>query len=118
MVFGVDESKVDKNCGGANKPVDKAALVNEHGKNKQKIVCRRCQSLIFAPNVVKLAAMGASEKCKLFWKTERELDFDTWGTQTVDGVKGGDCEFGPCGLRDPRRRDDHLPRAAERVKYI
>lgn len=73
----------------------------------------------------KMSVHGAGnsgfETVKLWWKTSNDLDFDTWGAQTVDGVKVimcGDCEYGPVGLREVGPSSTVLLLAAERVKYI
>uniref|UniRef100_A0AC34GNW5 Mss4-like protein n=1 Tax=Panagrolaimus sp. ES5 TaxID=591445 RepID=A0AC34GNW5_9BILA len=134
MLFSVAGKTINDKCTGVCETVDRSKIVNEAGKNKQQIVCRRCQSLIFPQNVVvivkkptkviKNMSVGAltgvgSESIKEWWYTESDLDFDTVGWQTVDGVKAlvcGDCEFGPFGFRTDDNKKFYV--AVERVKYI
>ncbi|CAD5214999.1 unnamed protein product [Bursaphelenchus xylophilus] len=134
-MFGTAGRKIDENCNQGCEKVEKNNLLNKNGKNAKKILCRRCSSLIFPPNSIKLvdgekhnlkkmslhgAANNGSESIELWWKTTNEMDFDTWGCQTVDGTKAlmcGDCEFGPFGFRIIGASETTFFVAAERVKY-
>ncbi|CAD5210307.1 unnamed protein product [Bursaphelenchus okinawaensis] len=134
-MFGTTGRTIHENCSRACDKLDKTSVVNKNGKNAKKVVCRRCSSLIFPPNVVKLVegepkelkkmsvhgtdALG-SEIAQVWWKTSNEMDFDTWGCQTVDGVKAlmcGDCDFGPWGHRIISEKETVFYVAAERVAY-
>ncbi|KAI6196911.1 Guanine nucleotide exchange factor MSS4 [Aphelenchoides besseyi] len=135
MFFSIAGKTINDKCTGVNEPVNQADLLNAKGKNKRSIVCRRCQSLIFPANVVvlsklerelKIMSLNGSaslgkEKTTLWWQTDNDLDFDTIGWQTIDGVKTlmcGDCEFGPVGLREVGAQKSTFLVAVERVKYV
>jgi len=136
MNVPVGGATVNDKCTGNNEPIpNKVALLNPNQKNKNSIVCRRCQSLIFAPNMVsmvntfrelKVMSVGGAgpnkvEGTNYWWNTENDLVFDTVGWQTVNGIKVlmcGDCEFGPIGLRESVGEKTSFLVAVERCAYI
>ncbi|GMR36406.1 hypothetical protein PMAYCL1PPCAC_06601, partial [Pristionchus mayeri] len=124
-----------KNCSNKCEKVtgERTGLLNGDDRNGKNIVCRRCGSLFFAADTViyvedvqrelkLMSHQGAGkvdkEKISWWWFTDDDLDFDTIGFQTVDGVKVlmcGDCEFGPIGLREANGKFFFL--AVERCSY-
>ncbi|CAJ0952784.1 unnamed protein product, partial [Mesorhabditis belari] len=125
----------NKNASGKCEKVDWDFLLNTNEKNYKKIVCRRCNSIVFPPNVViyvekfpvKLPQMSHEGEGKMpeeviswWWYTNDDLDFDTIGWQTIKGKRFvlmcGDCEFGPIGFRTDDNK--HFYVAVERMNYL
>lgn len=51
-MFSIAGKTINDKCTGVCEAVDRTNLLNAAGKNQKNIVCRRCASLIFPPNVV------------------------------------------------------------------
>ncbi|KAK6013598.1 Mss4 protein, partial [Ostertagia ostertagi] len=116
--------------------VDRDELLNVDDRNWKSVVCRRCDSLIFPEDRVKLVddykarlplmspggkGCTETEEVSLWWYTQSDMDFDTVGFAwvVIDNKKTllcGDCEFGPIGLRT--LDDKQYWVAAERVAHV
>ncbi|XP_069113116.1 guanine nucleotide exchange factor MSS4-like [Argopecten irradians] len=105
------------------------------GKNKTKIYCQRCSSLIllsqkaskkekelFLPHMKKKpnAAPEDGETLNDFWLVEDMFTFENLGfTNTVDNIKYlicADCEVGPIGVHDTRQNKQFYI-ALDRVRH-
>lgn len=93
-------------------------LIEEHGRNKEKIICSKCSSLVLDKLVgqhVELEKMlpeptakstnsSQSSKFLHFWMVDDIFKFENCGfSNTVDAVKYltcADCEIGPIGYQD------------------
>ncbi|VDM94870.1 unnamed protein product [Thelazia callipaeda] len=133
----ITESKlgVDIKCSTKNVTQDFKLLTDEQGRNKKKVLCRRCKGEVFAalhaklingkePKMLKEMSVGGKlgqqcEKTDVWWFTSNEYDFETIGFMTLDGglnaLMCGDCEFGPIGWRT--RDNKNFWVAAERMDY-
>uniref|UniRef100_A0A7I5E5B6 Mss4-like protein n=1 Tax=Haemonchus contortus TaxID=6289 RepID=A0A7I5E5B6_HAECO len=130
------EKLILKDVGNKNEPVNRDDLLNVDDKNWKSVLCRRCDSIIFPEDrvklvdnlTVKLPLMSTSgtgcketEDVSLWWYTASDMDFDTIGFafEVYDNKKVllcGDCEFGPVGLRS--QDDKQFWVATERVVHV
>ncbi|XP_076470090.1 guanine nucleotide exchange factor MSS4-like [Babylonia areolata] len=107
----------------------------ENGKNKTKIYCQRCSSLVLSPSNAEMvekefflphmykknqAKPSNGEDLKAFWLVTDMYTFDNVGfTNTVDSIKYlicADCEIGPIGWHDVSDKRAYYI-AVERVKH-
>ncbi|CAI5441294.1 unnamed protein product [Caenorhabditis angaria] len=133
QLFAIRPQPPNTKVNGKCEKVNKDDLINEDDKNLYKIVCRRCNSIIFPEDVVmciqnqpyQLQIMShqgkeklGEEKISWWWYTENDLIFDTVGWQTINKRKVlmcGDCELGPIGFRSEDNKKFWV--AVERMKY-
>ncbi|CAD6191726.1 unnamed protein product [Caenorhabditis auriculariae] len=133
QMFTINPTRATKIVNGKCEKVDEDEILNEDDKNLNKIVCRRCSSVIFPADAVMfvkeqpydLSIMThqgkgnpPKERISWWWYTEDDMVFDTVGWQTINKKKVlmcGDCELGPIGYRSEDNRRFWV--AVERVKY-
>ncbi|XP_048779986.1 guanine nucleotide exchange factor MSS4-like [Ostrea edulis] len=116
---------------------DRAVQENlmEDGKNKTKLFCERCSSIVLLPEKavyseiefflphMKKKTDGTSETgetLKKYWKVNDMFEFENVGfTNTVETIKYlicADCEIGPIGWHDVNDKKAFYV-ALERVKH-
>ncbi|XP_060066526.1 guanine nucleotide exchange factor MSS4-like [Ylistrum balloti] len=107
----------------------------QEGKNKTKICCQRCSSVILLPQKASMkekelflphmkkkpnAAPKDGETLNKFWLVDDMFTFENLGfTNTVDNIKYlicADCEVGPIGVHDIRQNKQFYI-ALDRVRH-
>ena len=108
-------------------------LINELKRNKRKILCKYCNSLILLesiadyieeahdiPLINNKAGCGNNEKLNQFWLVDNMMKFENIGfTNTVNNHKYlicADCEIGPLGFQN-LDEPNKLFLAIQRIKH-
>ncbi|XP_046549475.1 guanine nucleotide exchange factor MSS4-like [Haliotis rubra] len=122
--------------GSSSVPSNKGDLI-ENGKNKTKICCKRCPSLVLSPNQATLTEKEFflpymykkkvesqphdGETLTDYWLVEDMFTFDNVGfSNTVGSIKYlicADCEIGPIGWHDLTNKKAFYI-AVDRVQHV